>query len=71
MLSREFGLNDVLLLWDAIFANIPKDSLMILSDPAYNPLSESTYTRPEADPLFFLELLVLAMIKLVGDECKR
>ena len=70
MLCREFGIPDVLLLWDAIFANIPKDSLMMLSDPDYNPLSQDTYDHLEADPLYFVELLVLAMMKLVRAERK-
>jgi len=70
LLVREFPLRKALVLWDAIFANIPKDSLVMLTDSDYNPLSQQNLADIKKDPLHFLEFIVVAMIESLKEHCK-
>eukprot|EP00831_Metopus_contortus_P079987 TRINITY_DN8072_c0_g2_i3.p1 TRINITY_DN8072_c0_g2~~TRINITY_DN8072_c0_g2_i3.p1 ORF type:complete len:467 (+),score=100.00 TRINITY_DN8072_c0_g2_i3:90-1403(+) len=67
LLCREFNIKCILNLWDAIFANISRESLLIISDPKYNPLSDNNLLCIESDPLNFLEFLCVAMIVNVRE----
>lgn len=58
-----------LVLWDAIFANIPKDSLAMLTDSDYNPLSQQNLADVKKDPIHFLEFLIVAMIESLKEFC--
>ena len=59
----------MLVLWDAIFANIPSESLAMLADPEYNPLSQASLAKIESDPMNFLEFLAVAMVQSLKKEC--
>lgn len=62
-------MDDVLLIWDAIFSSISKDSLKMLTDSSYNPLSQNDYTNMKKDPLEFMEFMSLAMIEYIRTPC--
>ena len=59
----------MLLIWDAIFANVPVESLKMLKDSEYNPLSQETYLDLKKDPLYFMEFVSVAMIESIRSQC--
>jgi hypothetical protein len=68
-LCREFPLYSVLIIWDSIFANITKESLVMLTDSEYNPLSQMKFFEIESDPLHFLEFFSLTMCNHLRTDC--
>jgi len=40
----------------------------MLTDNEYNPLSQTNYTKIEADPLHFLDFLSVAMIEVLRED---
>jgi len=69
-LCREFPVHNLLIIWDSTFANITKESLVMLTDSEYNPLSQTKFFEIESDPLHLLEFFSLAMCNILRTECK-
>lgn len=69
LLCREFTVDSALLIWDSIFASVPLESLKMLSDSKYDPLSQEWYMDLKKDPLYFMEFVSLAMIESIRSQC--
>eukprot|EP00826_Nyctotherus_ovalis_P057175 TRINITY_DN7809_c0_g2_i6.p1 TRINITY_DN7809_c0_g2~~TRINITY_DN7809_c0_g2_i6.p1 ORF type:complete len:377 (+),score=109.15 TRINITY_DN7809_c0_g2_i6:581-1711(+) len=70
-LCREFSTDNVFIIWDSILANINRESLAMLTDTEYNPLSQSNFLKTESDPLHFLDFLSVAMLEVLRETLMK